>query len=571
MRIRILRNVIALIFFVLFADVFWMQLVHGPSFEQRSENNRIRLVPEDASRGIIYDRNKIPLVENKLAFDVVAIPQEMDKDNKDILFARLGKLLGIDGVAIADTFVSNFNSSFSPVMLASNVPRRTAFLIEQQMYELPGIFIKTSAMREYVFNEAAAHIVGYIGKMRESEYPELKKYGYRIKDVIGRSGLEKSFDKILRGKPGGMQLEVNSKGSIINVLSYRPPVQGDDLYTTIDIKLQELIHKEFNGAKGAACVMDPESGEILSLYSGPSFNPNILINKKEFKAIGKILKDPNKPLFNRAVNAYAPGSIFKVITAYAALKSGDISSKSSFECKGEFRLGKSSRHCWLRRGHGWVSLRKALATSCNVFFWQVGLKTGEKKISAAAKEFGLGKICGIELPGERQGVVPNRKWKRAKIHEKWYGGDTANFSIGQGYLLVSPIQALKLAGIIATDGSEVIPHIIKSNSNKNKKRIADYKYLKLIQGGMFDVVHSGSGTGRKAFLSGVKTFAKTGTAQAGRGKSHAWFMGYSVKNNRKICFVVFLEHGGHGGDRPAQIAKSIISFCLQKNDLEKKG
>ena len=564
MRIRILRNLIFLIFLILFADVFWVQLIQGPSYEKRSENNRIRLVPEDASRGIIYDRNKIPLVDNKLAFDVVAIPQEMDKENKDILFSHLGKFLNISSEVLTDTFISNFDSGFSPVMLTSNVPRRTAFLIEQDMTQLQGIFIKTSARRNYIYKEAAAHIIGYIGKMRESEYPELEKYGYRIKDVIGRAGLEKSFDKTLRGKPGGMQLEVNSRGSIINVLSYRPPVQGDDLYTTIDINLQQLIHKEFNGAKGAACVMDPQNGEILALYSGPSYDANILIDKKKFNAIGRILKNPKAPLFNRALNVYAPGSIFKVVTAYAALKKGAINSKSSFKCEGEFKLGNSTRSCWLKRGHGWVNLREAIATSCNVFFWNAGLKTGVKKISFTAKEFGLGKISGIELPGERSGVVPSRAWKRRQLHEKWYGGDTANFSIGQGYLLISPVQIMKLVGVIASGGLEITPHIIKQDHKQNQKRIADYQYIKMIQEGMFDVVHSGSGTGHKAFVRGVKTFGKTGTAQVARRKPHAWFMGYSLKDKRKICFVVFLEHGGHGGERPAQIARRIISWFKEQ-------
>ncbi|MCG2711188.1 MAG: penicillin-binding protein 2 [Candidatus Omnitrophica bacterium] len=565
MRIRILRNIIVLIFFILAADVFWMQLIHGPDYVKRSENNRIRLVPEDASRGIIYDRNKIPLVENKLAFDVVAIPQEMDKENKDVLFSRLGKFLDIGAEVLADTFSSNYDSSFSPVMLASNVPRQTAFLIEQEMNQLQGIFIKTSSMRNYIYKEAAAHISGYIGKMRESEYPELEKYGYLIKDVIGRAGLEKSFDKILRGKPGGMQLEVNSKGSIINVLSYRPPMPGEDLYTTIDINLQQLIHKEFNGEKGAACVMDCENGEILALYSGPSFDPNLLIDKKKYNAIGRILKDPDTPLFNRALNVYPPGSIFKIVTAYAALKNGVIDSKSSFECTGEFKLGNSTRNCWMKSGHGRISLREALATSCNVFFWNVGLKMGAKKISSTAREFGLGKMSGIELPGERAGVVPGPKWKRAELREKWYGGDTANFSIGQGYLLISPLQALKLAGVFASGGLEVTPHIIKQSLKQNQKRIADSQYINIIQEGMFDVVHSGTGTGRNAFIPGAKIFAKTGTAQVGRGDPHAWFMGYALIGKRNICFVVFLEQGGHGGERPAQITRSIISYFKQKS------
>lgn len=310
--------------------------------------------------------------------------------------------------------------------------------------------------------------------------------------------------------------------------------------------------------------MDPENGEVLALYSGPSYDANILIDKKRFNDIGLILKDPDTPLFNRALNVYAPGSIFKVVTAYAALKNGIIDSQSSFQCEGVFSLGDSIRNCWLKSGHGWTSLREAIATSCNVFFWQVGLKVKEKKISSTAREFGLGVISGIELPGERAGVVPNRKWKKTELHEKWFAGDTANFAIGQGYLLISPVQALKLIGVFASGGLEITPHIIKQSSKQNQRRIANYQYIKIIEGGMFDVVHSASGTGREAYLPGVKTFAKTGTAQVGRGEAHAWFMGYSLIEKRKICFIVFIEHGGHGGERPAQIARSIISYFKEQ-------
>jgi len=559
MRLKVLKVTIFFFFFILFFDIFRMQILLGPKYEKQSENNRIRLVPEEATRGIIYDRNNIPLVENKLAFDVVAIPQEINKENEQDLFGKLSDFLGIDSQLLADAFVENFNSSFSPVMLASGVSRDTAFLIEQEMAQVPGAFVKTRAVRNYIYGEAASHLTGYVGKMRENEYPKLKKYGYQIKDVIGRSGLEESCDQELRGKPGGMQLEVNSEGKIIKVISYRPPMAGEDIFTTIDLKLQQLLTTLLKGEKGAVCVMDARTGEMLALCSAPAYDANILIDKKKFRKISKIFKDPDAPLLNRALNTYAPGSIFKIVTAYAAMDKGHVSPEDTFECRGEYTIGNSTRHCWLRRGHGFVNLRQAIATSCNVFFWHIGYKTGEKNISAAAREFGLGRITGIDLPGEQPGAVPDSHWKKQVLHKKWYGGDTINFAIGQGYLLVSPIQAVKLVAMVANGGKEVTPHIVKRRLHPGKK-VLDEHILEAIRGGMYDVVNDISGTGRKAFVSGVKIYGKTGTAQVSGQRAHAWFVAYFQLKGRLVSFAVFLEHGGHGGEGPAEIAREIVLY-----------
>lgn len=241
MRLQILKYVLVFLFIILFGAIFWMQVIDGPDYFQQSENNRVRLVPEDATRGIIYTRDNEPLVANKLAFDVVAVPQEIKSEDKDMLFAKLSKFLNIKADILAEAFERNFVSSFSPVMLAEDIPKETAFLIEQEISQLHGVFVKTSSIRHYLQGAACAHLVGYVGKMRENEYPELKKYGYQVSDLIGRSGLEKEYDQVLRGKPGGMQLEVDSGGSIVKVMSYRPPVRGSDLYTTIDLSLQKLV------------------------------------------------------------------------------------------------------------------------------------------------------------------------------------------------------------------------------------------------------------------------------------------------------------------------------------------
>jgi len=456
-------------------------------------------------------------------------------------------------------------------MLAENIPRNTAFLIEQEMSQLTGVFVKTSSIRNYLQGKTSAHLIGYVGKMREYEYPEFKKYDYRMSDLIGRSGLEKEYDQILRGKPGGMQLEVDSEGSIIKVMSYRPPVRGGDLHTTIDLDLQKLASDMLGETRGAVCVLDSENGEVLALYSGPSFDPNIFIDKSQYAAIGRVFKNPNAPLLNRGLNTYPPGSIFKIVTAYAALFEKIINSNNTFVCKGEFKLGKSSRSCWHKSGHGRINLQKALETSCNVFFWEVGLKVGQRLLASHAREFGFGKITGLDLPSEPMGVVPSSQWKIINIHEKWYAGDTANFAIGQGFLLVSPIQAVRMMAMVANGGYEVLPHIVKIDSKirSSKKKVLSEPILAIIRKGLKDVVSGASGTGKNAYVPGVSVFAKTGTAQSGKGLDpHAWFVGYAEFSNQKISFAVFQEFGGHGGDNPAKIAKQIILYFKNKESVK---
>jgi len=562
MRLRILKNLVLIFFFVLFANLFWMQIIKGPDYVRQSENNRIRLVPEDASRGIIYDRNRIPLVENELAFDVVAIPQELEARNKNTIFSKLGVFLNVGSKVLADTFSHNFVTGFSPVMLASDVAKETAFLIEQEMTHTSAVFVKTRAKRHYLYSKACAHVLGYVGKMRENEYPEFKKYGYRIKDEVGRSGIERSYDQVLRGKPGGMQLEVDSAGGIIKVLSYRPPVRGNDLETTIDLKLQQLIYGLIGDLKGAACVMDAHTGEILALYSGPTYEPNAMINKKRSSEILEIFRNSDAPLLNRALNAYALGSIFKIVTAYAALTEAKITETTSFDCTGSFKIGNSTRNCWFKKGHGPLNIRRAIATSCNVFFWHTGLKVGERLLSSYSRDFGLGKLTDIDLPGERKGLVPNARWKLSELRQKWYGGDTVNFAIGQGYLLATPLQAVKMVSMVANGGYDVKPHLVKKKQPYKKKLLSTYE-LNIIRDGMYEVVNSRHGTGKRALVDGVEIYAKTGTAQTGRLESHGWFVGFAKIKQKEICFAVFLEHGGSGGAAPADIAKEIINYLNQ--------
>ncbi|MCP4650054.1 MAG: penicillin-binding protein 2 [PVC group bacterium] len=569
MRLPVIRNIIVFLFLILLINLFRMQCIKGPDYFRQSENNRIRLVPEGASRGIIYDRTGMPLVRNRLVFDVVAVPQEIAVKDKTSLFSKLSGFLDISSEVLADTFHYNYSAhaAFYPVMLVSNISRNTAFLIEQDRASLPGIFVQPRALRYYLYGKDTAHVLGYVGKMHQNEYERLKEYGYERRDFLGRSGIEKKFDHVLRGEAGGMQLEVDSEGSIIEVLGYKPPVRGEDLHLTIDIGLQTNIAEWVGEHKGAVGVMDAENGEVLALYSSPSYDPNVLIDRKDSEEISKILNSKDAPLLNRAVCGYAPGSIFKIVTAYAGLIEKEIDFNTTFHCPGYYKIGKAKLRCWLKQGHGGVSVENAIATSCNVFFCNTARKLGADRIAKYAKEFGLGRKTMIELPAEQIGVVPTLAWKRSKLNQKWYGGDTLNFSIGQGYLLVSPVQALKMVAFVANDGKEVMPHLIKGQGKKSNIRILSMPELQIIKHGMKKVISADYGTGHRAKVSGVQMYGKTGTAQVGNRSPHAWFTGYAEVKDQKFCFIVFLENGGHGGAQAADIAKQIVLYLRDDKDV----
>ena len=565
MRIRSLRHVIYGLFFLLIGDLFFLQVVQGPRFASQSEKNRIRLVPESAARGIIFDRNNIPLVENVLSFDVVALPQEIERSRVVALCGRLGDLLGMPAEALAEKIEAAPQAGFFPVLLAANVDRRTAFTIEQAMTQLGGITVQPRIMRRYLFGPATGHVMGYVGKMSEQDFPaDQRTYGVPANDVIGKSGIERSQETLLRGHPGGMQLEVNSKGAIVRVISYRPPAGGEDVTLTIDVRLQEKIQALFAGQSGAAVVMDAQSGEVLALHSEPAYDPNAFLSQ-DSAAITRLLNDRRAPLLNRCLNAYAPGSIFKMVTAYAGLSERKITPQTTFVCTGEFTIGNSVRHCWLEQGHGEIDLEQALAQSCNVYFWETGLRVGDQSLARYAHEFGLGQLTGIDLPGEQPGTVPNAHWKLTALKERWFGGDTVNFAIGQGYLLMSPLQAARMVSMIANNGKPVRPYLVKKKypSAPERPQLRP-ELLEPIRRGMGLVVQSGSGTGRRAAIDGLQIYGKTGTAEASGGEPHAWFIGYVALGQRTVSFAVFVEHGGHGGEAPVEITRELIGFLKEQ-------
>jgi len=570
MRIRTLKVIISGLFCLTIIALFYVQIVNAPLYIKLSRNNRIRIVPIVASRGDIFDREGRTLVSNRASFNCVGIPQELDDKEKTL--SKVSRILGIEKAVLKRRFRKGTVSPFTPVIIAKDISKENAIAIEEERLNLPGIFIYTKPVRDYRYRDAYAHLVGYIGEIAPDELDRLDRYGYRMNDLIGKAGIEKKYDNYLKGKNGGMQIEVDNKGRQVRVLSSKEPERGKDIYLTIDIELQEYIDEIFKNKKGACVVMDPRNGEVLSFISRPSFDPNLFAGSDA--RIKRILKDPCHPMLNRAIScAYPPGSSFKIVVATAALEERKINTSKSFVCSGTLKIGGRIFHCWRKKGHGPQNVINGLKNSCNIFFYNTGLLIGPDTISRYAQRFGFGRPTGIDLPGEIGGLVPGRIWKRLKIGKKWYNGETANYAIGQGYLLVTPIQILRMVSVVASEGFLIEPHVVKKiesvevAAEVRRKVGISKKTIENVTIGLRKVVEDDNGTGVRARIEGATIAGKTGTAQTGRGTTHAWFAGFSPTEKPKLALVVFLEEGGKGGLNAAVAAGKIFEKAKELNLL----
>lgn len=562
MRLKTFNIIINSLFSLLVIGVWYIQIIKAPMYIKLSKNNRIRIVPITAPRGDIFDRRGTPLVNNRISFDCVVIPQELTDKKRS--FSKLSNILQVKRNILEKALKKGFASPFTPEVIAKDIPKQKAIAIEEECLNMPGVFISTRPLRDYLYENLYAHLVGYISRIDEGELERLDRYGYRANDLIGKTGIEKEYDNYLRGNDGGMQIEIDNRGRQIRVLGSKRPEKGEDIYLTIDIELQKYIDQLLDKKKGACIVMDPNNGEILSLVSKPNFDLNLFVNSNNNR-IRKLLHDPNYPMLNRAIQcAYPPGSSFKIVTAGAVLEERKIDTKSTFVCDGSYKVGGKIFHCWKEKGHGSQNIIEGIKNSCNVFFYNMGMLTGPDAISKYAERFGFGRPSGIDLPGEMSGLVPNRLWKRLKMGERWYRGETANYAIGQGYLLVTPIQILNMVSVIANRGTLYEPYVVKrigavDVSSKAQRKIGFSKEtIRTIIRGMQKVVEDDTGTGLRARIEGISIAGKTGTAQTGSDATHAWFTGFSPIYKPKVALVVFLEEGGKGGLEPAKMAGQIF-------------
>ncbi|MFH1856894.1 MAG: penicillin-binding protein 2 [Candidatus Omnitrophota bacterium] len=573
MRINSLKFIVVFLFLISIFSFFHKQIISYPQYKTLSEKNRIRIRSIPAPRGLIFDRHSRVLAGNKILFSVAVIPQEVKE--KQFVFNLLSDVLNKSADGLLKNYKKNYIAPFAPVIVADDISRETAIKLEERSLFLPGVIVATVPSRFYPLKEEICHVTGYLGEINSEELDKLKPYGYRIKELIGKDGIEKVYNSYLKGERGGIQVEVDNRGREVKILGYKAPEKGNDIQLTIDSRLQEQIYDALKEYTGAAIVINPNTGEILAMCSSPGFDPNMFIGDRDDKEINYLLNSSHRPLLNRSIQAvYPPGSIFKTLIAAAALQEGKINTATTIVCKGEFVLGKRSFACWDKDGHGEQTVIYALKNSCNVFFYTTGLLLGVDLIYKYAEEFGLTQLTGIDLPSESTGVVPNAEWKKQQLGQPWYAGETVNYAIGQGYLCLTPIQVLRMICVIANGGKLVKPYLVEKIGDVRieksgfKEVRVDKKYLDIVKEGMAKVANTG-GTGYRVMVDGLQIAGKTGTAQTSQGKTHAWFAGFTPVDKPKIAVVVVLEHGGKGGLGAVDVARKAFLFVKENYDLEK--
>jgi penicillin-binding protein 2 len=580
-------------FFILLIRLFYLQVIQGQELRRLSENNCIRLQSTDASRGMIFDRNGILLVDNRPAFDLSIILKDAKPVDRTI--EKLAKLIE---VPVSELMKKNDHnkgiSSYKPILLKQDIGRDALAAVEVRKFDLPGIVVNVKPRRYYIKRQSAAHLIGYLSEINSEElksgnYPECKGG-----DFIGKFGVEKGFERFLKGKPGGRQVEVNVMGQVVKVLKTVDALPGQNIYLTIDYILQKKAEALLEGAAGAVVAMDPETGHILVMASSPSFDQNAFVDGMSHKQWESLISNSLRPMENKAVQGeYPPASTFKIVTAIAGLEEGVIDENTTMYCPGYYKYGNRIYRCWRRGGHGSVDIIKALSESCDVFFYQVGQKLGIDRLAFYAKACGLGSATGINLDDEAEGLIPTSAWKKRRTGISWQGGETLSVAIGQGYDLSTPLQMLVLTSALANGGTRYKPLILKSVKTadgdiviQSKKQVigrlpAGKKTLSIVKKGLREVVNSPKGTGWIAHIKGMDISGKTGTAQiVGRKndpnvsekdipdhfKAHAWFVAYAPSVNPQIAVAVLVEHGEHGSSAAAPIAREIIRTYLEKDE-----
>ncbi len=581
---------------VLLSRMYYLQVLEADRYKTLAEENRISTRLVAPPRGLIFDRFGQPMAQNNQNFRVLVI-SEQTEGNLNATLEALNKILPLtDGEIQRIRKDVRRSRDFTPVTIRENLTWEQMAAIQLNAPDLPGIIIDEGLSRFYPFKEASAHLLGYVGAVSEEEIasgnPLLKLPGFRV----GKSGIELEYNTALCGKEGAQRVEVNAVGRVIREIERDEGVPGTTLPLTIDMRIQNIAYKKMKDESGAAVLLDIYTGEILALVSTPGFDPNKFNRGLTSEEWRKISTNERNALLNKALGGlYSPGSTFKMIVALAALEAGVIRPDTKVFCGGHIMMGSHRFHCWKGSGHGNVDLKEALMHSCDIYFYEVARRTGIDKIAAMAKRFGLGVSTGVNLPGEKAGLMPTRRWKEVILGEQWLQGDTYNAGIGQGYILTTPIQLAVMTAVLANDGYKIKPTILvpenRDSSVCHGENLNISKtHLQLMREGMFDVVNASEGTGKAARLNiGGKLIAgKTGTTQVKRismkereqgvrsqddipweERNHALFVSFGPTDNPRYALAVVIEHGGGGAKTAAPIAKAIMEAALKLDPASK--
>ena len=589
-----LGRIIFLILAIIVIRAGQLQIVQGGHWREIAEENRIRLTPIKSDRGIIYDRNLIQLVENKPCLDLIITPADLPKDNleKEKVIAQISELIQEPVEKIKNLIIKNGSRDYSSHLIKKNISYELALLIESKYSELPAVKIEKNAVRSYIDGEIFSHLVGYNSKINSEDlkiHPE-----YFLTDQIGRQGLEKIYEKELRGIYGAQKIEVDSLGLIKRSIAKKEPSAGNNLVLSIDFELQKKIYqtleerlKKLKLKKAVAIAIDPRNGQVLSLVSLPSFDNNLFAYKLSRDDYNSLIGNPDNPLFNRAIaGSYPPGSTVKPLIAAAALEEKIISPSEKINCHGYLNIINQYDPSIIYKFpdwkvHGSTDVIKAIAESCNVFFYTVGggfenvKGLGVERIKKYANLFGFGNILEIDLPGEISGLIPDKEWKKEIKEESWYVGDTYHLSIGQGDISATPLQIALLTATIANDGilfqPQTVDKIVDGENNLIqdiqpkiiRQNFISLENIQTVQKGMRQAVISGSALSMSSL--NFKSAGKTGTAQFGsENKTHSWFTCYAPYENPEIALVVLIEEGGEGHYAALPVAKEVLDWYFNR-------
>ena len=571
--------------------LYEFQVVDAARYQRLSNDNRISIRPLPPRRGLIVDRFGKGLAVNRPTYQLIMIPEQTG--DVGVTLERIATLIDLDDSAMAKVLrKTGVQEGFIPVTVRQNLSWQEVARIEVNLPVLPGIVIETVPHRHYPFADLVAHVSGYVGEVSQAELDGdkvLRFPGFRT----GKTGIEKVYEHQLRGTPGTRQVEVNAVGRVIREIDRREDDPGSDIRLTIDMALQEFAVRRMENQTGSVVVLDALNGDVLTLASVPSFDPNVFNFGLTGDAWQAMLNDPRSPLLNKPVaGQYPPASTFKMMVALAALEAGAVTPATTVHCPGSFTLGDRTFRCWRHWGHGDMTLVDALKESCDVYFYEVAHLIGVDRIAAMARRFGLGETTGIELTGERAGLIPSAAWKRAVYGEPWYGGDTVNVGIGQGDVLTTPLQLAVMTARIANGLFRVTPRLVRQPVGPEVPGFAgldvDSAHLRVVRQGMIDVVNNADGgTAYQARIrdEGMEMAGKTGTSQVRRlrkeeregrlsqedvpwaERDHGLFVGYAPLDEPRYVAAAIVDHGGSGSGSAAPVVRDVLREAQRRQSV----
>ena len=599
-----LRLLILALFAVLTLQLVRMQIFQQEAYSQRAETNRLRILPVVPSRGLIYDRFGTPLVENVPSFSAAVVPADLPREEQERVLSELEPLLQVPAAEMAKDIEArrSSNDPFTPLILKRDLSEETAFTLREMQSRLPGVEVLVEPVRRYPMGSLVAHILGYVGPIDENEYPELRSKGYQLNDRVGKSGVEMTYESVLRGTVGKKQVEIDASGREIQTLNETAARPGLSLALTIDLDLQqkvtEILQQAMAGGSrnAAAVVLDVHTGEVLAMVSLPSFDDNVFSKALTDEELNALLDDPGRPLLNHAISEmYPPGSIFKQVTGVAALQEGVANPNTTITSHGYITVPNqydpSIRYVFRDwSALGTLNFYGGVAMSSDVYFYylaggyyedgrEVFRGLGIDKLAQYARAFGLGSTTGIDLPGESPGLVPDPTWKDNTLHEPWVTGDTYNIGIGQGYVATTPLQMALVTAAIANDGDVLVPRVVKDLVDASGKVVTPFQrtvrrrlpvdpsHLSVFREAMRQAVSWG--TAKDASVNGVQLAGKTGTAEFGepmpgnKYETHAWFSGFAPSDEPQVAVVVFLEKG-NGARNAAPTGARILDYYFHR-------